>query len=121
MPPPPDTELKRELIEKSLPIDIQFLRDVATHAEGTESLGIEDGSYATTMGLLERFYEWLALTKIRCDTMNSKRLGTTLVKVFGARQKVPRGRVSVAHSGGINEDRPSVYKISFESIMTYKG
>lgn len=118
MPRPPSTELHRELMEKSLPLEVQFLRDLANEADGVAHLAVEDGSWVTTEGMVERMREWANANGLDgARVVGSKKLGSYLKKVMGERKSVDTACVAVGRPVSV---RTTAYNFDRKVVLAYK-
>ena len=118
LPPPPTTELKRDLQEKSMALEVQFLRDIAKGEDETLSLNIKDGDWVTTDALFFVFKNWVESNNCgQAKNIGRKRLGQTLVKVLGNQKAVDGCKVN----GSNSLHRVRAYLVDFATILQYRG
>ncbi|KAI9549581.1 hypothetical protein GHT06_003767 [Daphnia sinensis] len=123
LPTPPDTELRRQLMEKSLSDEVRFLKDLAARTNGCEDVEIPDGKYVTAGGLLPVFRQWLFDNGKGTQSANLTRLGGVLKRVLGNPRGVRQNQIVVLPGMPVlsSNDVRYAYVFSVEKIFSFTG
>ena len=118
MPRPPSTLLHKELMEKSLPLELQFLRDIANQEAGTDAWGVNDNSWVTTEGMTEKMRQWADNNSLDGKRVGGiKKMGSVLGKILGEKARVANIKIDTSYNSGY---RSWAYTMDYQKILAYK-